>query len=510
MTLPSISHQPSPARSMPPPPSGRNLRPKAPKRKRGGQPGNRNARKLGTFSTFHPGPFSPTRFLIKELQVRLRDPASSVVQIVDQARTAKQELPLPAPALVDKFAQVLRLYLKLSDIISGAWVRCTPSFRLSDALESIAHDPFGWFERGYRDCQISRDADSFFIVSEKSAQNSPLPPASRGGFKPPSAASAPGGAEGFATNLTDGQWAVLAPLIPPDPRQDFLTGEPPIIIAANRLGFTQYYSTSEFNDFVIMKNYHTILKPFPAVCSGLPSPNPHVSPNGKEGTLGRVSPLPSPNPEDLGKGRGRGRPRTSPRLLLDAIIWKLATGQNWDALPFGFPPMRVCRKYYRRLFLSGRLYTLLLALYNHMRLEASTDLPSLLEAGVFTTTPGQKIALSPDTSPTWENYTALLFMQLARSAYTRLHRQHKKAHPISLPLLPVFKGIAALSTGIIPSFKPPEPELTFQPLENSLVWKKWRKIERDQKTIAREVAKRLRSTNSPGLADLSAVSDEEA
>ena len=153
--------------------------------------------------------------------------------------------------------------------------------------------------------------------------------------------------------------------------------------------------------------------------------------------------------------------------------------------------MRVCRKYYRRLFLSGRLYTLLLALYNHMRLEASTDLPSLLEAGVFTTTPGQKIALSPDAPPTWENYTALLFMQLARSAYTRLHRQHKQAHPISLPLLPVFQGTASLSTGVIPGLKAQEPGLVIQPLEESLAWKKWRKIERDQKTIAREVSKRF-------------------
>jgi len=244
-----------------------------------------------------------------------------------------------------------------------------------------------------------------------------------------------------------------------------------------------------------MENYHKVLQRFPALCSEEPI-------------------LPSPNPQDLGRGRGwgrgRGRPRTSPRLLLDAIIWKLATGQNWDALPFGFPPLLICRKYYRRLLLSGRLYTLLFALYNYMRIETSTDLPGLLEAGVFTTTPSQKIALNPDAAPTWENYTALLFMQLARSAYTRLHRQHKQAHPISLPLLPVFQGTASLSIGMISGLKTPEPELVIQPLEESLAWKKWRKIERDQKTIAREVSKRLLSTNPATLADLLADYGEES
>jgi len=471
MALPSISPQPSPNISMLHPPSARSGRPNAPIHKRGGQPGNQNARKLGTFSNYRPGSLSPTRALIKDLRARLKDPATSPDQIAGQARTARQELPLPIPTLanVNEFIHVHQLSLKLSGIITSAWASCIPSIRLADALESIAHDPFGWFERGYKDCGISRDADSFFVVSEKSAQNSPLPP----------------GHPILATNLTDSQWAVLAPLIPPDPRLDFLTGEPPVIIAANRWGFTQYYSTGEFNDFAIMENYQKVLQRFPALCT-------------------EKSYLPSPNPQDLGRGRRRGRPRTSPRALLDAILWKLATGQGWDALPYGFPPMRLCRKYYRRLFQSGRLYTLLLALYNHMRLEASVDIPTLLEAGVFTTTPAQKIALSPDALPTWENYTSLLFMQLARSAYSRMQRQHKQAHPISLPLLPVFQGTASLSTGMIPGLRAQEPELVFQPLEDSLAWKKWRKIERDQKTIAREVAKRLHAVagqgiSSPGL-----------
>jgi hypothetical protein len=265
MTHPSSSHQPSPARSMSDPSSGQCFRPgqactNAPGRKRGGQPGNQNARKTGTYSTFHPGLYSATRSQVQALRIRLKDPAVPLDQVVEQASTARQALPLPVQALEGEFLPALRLFQSLSKMITRAYSLSIPSRRLSDVLSAIAHDPFGYFERAYKDCGISRDADSFFPVSEKSVQNSPLP------------SSHPR----LATNLTDAQWTVLAPLIPPDPHLDWLTGDPPVIIAANRWGFNEYYFTGEFNDFVIMKNYHQILKRFPALCAEepvLPSPN---------------------------------------------------------------------------------------------------------------------------------------------------------------------------------------------------------------------------------------------
>ena len=410
MTLASTPPQPSPAQPRP----ARNVRPArtdTPKHKRGGQPGNQNARKLGTFSALQPGPLSATRLRIQELQACLRNQASPPDQIIEQARSARQELGFPRLGLTIESLPAVDLACKLTGIICHA-VDPLIAYRLKEqALEKIAFDPFGYFERGYKDCGITRDADSFFPVSKLSARNSTLPPSH----------------PTLATNLTAEQWAVLAPLIPPDPHLDWLTGEPPVIIAASRWGFTQYVSTGEFNDFVVMENYHRVLQRFPALLT----PSQHGA-----------SPV---------KRRGRPRKeRISLRLLLDAIIWKLATGHTWAALPPGFPPMRLCRNYYRRLFLSGRLYTLLLALYNHMRLEATTDLATLLESGVFTTTPGQKIALSPQAPPTWENYTALLFMQLACAAYSRLARKDKQAHPF-IPLFPVFQGSARLSTGEIPA-----------------------------------------------------------
>jgi hypothetical protein len=49
-----------------------------------------------------------------------------------------------------------------------------------------------------------------------------------------------------------------------------------------------------------------------------------------------------------------------------------------------------------------------------------------------------------------------------------------------------------------------------EPLESSSAWKKWRKIERDQKIIAQEVSKRLRTNEEPDLYDsISSILDDE-
>ena len=319
MTLPSTSLQPLPVNSPAVLPSEQYKRPRqnhpgASKFKHGGQPGNQNARKLGTFSTFRPGQFSPVLALIKDLQIRLNDPANSLDQIVEQARTGEQELlryELKMKNPMD-IVPVSFLLCKLTKVVSRAGSYCIPYKRLSDALTSIAHDPFGWFERGYKDSHISRDANSFFPVSEKSAQYSPLP----------------SGHPSLATNLTDSQWAVLAPLIPPDPHLDWLTGEPPTIIAANRWGFTQYYYTGWFNDMVVMENYHKILQRFPALCAeeqALPSPNPQEvgmsrewvlpSPNPQEVGMSREWVLPSPNPQEVGMSREWVLPSPNPQDL---------------------------------------------------------------------------------------------------------------------------------------------------------------------------------------------------
>jgi AraC family transcriptional regulator of adaptative response/methylated-DNA-[protein]-cysteine methyltransferase len=440
--------------------------PPVPKRQRGGQPLNQNTRKSGTFSRFHPGPLQPVQALVKRLNADLTNPLTPSDQVVQSARSARQALHQPSRSSFIAERQAIQIELKLNNILLLALAPLNAARGLHNALETLACSPIFWFEGAYLNSGISRDADSFFPVLKKSTQYSPVPP----------------NHPHFATNLTDSQWAVIAPLIPPDPQLDWLTGDPPIMIAANRWGFTRYLYTGEFQDIVIMEKYHKIIQR----CPGL-----SISPLQPERVSTRV--------EKLGRiVRGRGRPRTSPRALLNAIIWKMATGHTWDSIPPGFPPARMCGNYYRRLYLSGRWVTLILALYNHFCKEASADLVSFLENGVFTTTPAQRIALAPQVAPTWENCTALLFMQLARSAWSNCHRDYKQANPL-FPLHPVFKDTDPLTTGLPPGQPLPHPpskprsghSTSFQPLKESLAWKKWQKIEQDRQTIAPELCRRL-------------------
>ena len=456
-----------------------------PPRKRGGQRGNQNARKLGAYSRHQPGPLSEVRARINRLSSELRSSIKSPDEMIAEAHSIRAEIPpISAQPQNDNILIITRLEIRLSRFITGVIRLSTPFVLRQQALEAIASYTFGYIKHDYMNYWgIGRDGDSFFPVSKKSARNSsstpilglPSPELPDWGELPP-------GHPHLATNLTDEQWAVLAPLIPPDPWGDWLSGQPPVIIAANRWCFSNYSPTGEFNDFVVMQEHNEILQRFPA--------------------------LQQPASRDTRKKRGRPRNLpVPPRALLDAIVWKLATGHTWDELPNGLPSTRLCRKYYRRLFLSGRLYTLLLALHNHMRLEAVIDPYLLLEEGVFTTTPSQNIALAPGVPQTWQNYTALLFMQLAREAFSRAQREEKQNNP-RLRVLPVLKGEDKLSTALLPDTYRPQPP-AFLPLEQSLAFKGWDKSRKDLATIEGLVQQRIKNPSARSIFDQSEANESE-
>ena len=91
--------------------------------------------------------------------------------------------------------------------------------------------------------------------------------------------------------------------------------------------------------------------------------------------------LPPPDP-----ARRRGRSPIDPRELLDAVFWKLAHHARWQDLPDYYPPMLSCRRYYRRLFLSGRLTTLFSALYQDLVTRGKADLTQFVQNGCFKVT----------------------------------------------------------------------------------------------------------------------------
>jgi transposase len=51
--------------------------------------------------------------------------------------------------------------------------------------------------------------------------------------------------------------------------------------------------------------------------------------------------------------RGRGRPRRDDRLIVDGILWRLATGVPWRDLPDRFGPWRTVYSRFRRWQVAG-------------------------------------------------------------------------------------------------------------------------------------------------------------
>ena len=112
----------------------------------------------------------------------------------------------------------------------------------------------------------------------------------------------------------------------------------------------------------------------------------------------------------------RGRPPADPRPLLGAIFWKFAHAARWRDLPASCPPMLTCRRYYRRLILSGCLFTIYYRLYTDFLQHSGLHLPALVEKGVFSIV-DQKVTIRSGLPETWCLRTALLFLQLAYQVY---------------------------------------------------------------------------------------------
>ena len=56
------------------------------------------------------------------------------------------------------------------------------------------------------------------------------------------------------------------------------------------------------------------------------------------------------------RGRRSGRPRMEARRVIDAMLWVLATGEGWAALPECFPSSPTCRRRFEAWLDNGSLH----------------------------------------------------------------------------------------------------------------------------------------------------------
>ena len=151
----------------------------------------------------------------------------------------------------------------------------------------------------------------------------------------------------------------------------------------------------------------------------------------------------------------------------------MAHHARWQDLPVGYPSMFPCRRYYRRIFRSGRLLTIYRALYQDFCTCGGFDLTALVERDCFEINEN-KIALCPGVPGTWQMRTALLFMQLAYQNLRHLRRVKEQERQRRLPHFGSFmmdrlgriRKSSARSSPVHPLR--PEPEFTFTSPEQLL------------------------------------------
>jgi transposase len=59
--------------------------------------------------------------------------------------------------------------------------------------------------------------------------------------------------------------------------------------------------------------------------------------------------------QPAGCQRGPGRPRANPRIVANAILWLLTTGEPWSRLPSRYPSVPTCRHWFEEWQLNGAL-----------------------------------------------------------------------------------------------------------------------------------------------------------
>jgi transposase len=318
-----------------------------PRRRRGAQPGNRNAFTHGLYSARSPSSLAAISATLASIRSERRLSPETAIRNVPTLQSmahaalrASADLSFPVTQL-DLVTSLVNASVKLKTVYNN--LPEVENSRENLLLVKAAETPMSLVCFSFCEHGITRDAYSFLDKLPRSDLNStPSPSASRPFLEQP-----------LFPSIPDRQWALIAHLIPP--------GE---------------------------------------------------------------------------KTSRRGRPPADPRPLLGAIFWKFAHHARWQDLPVGSPSMLTCRRYYRRLFLSGRLFTIYRRLYTDFRRYSRLDLTALVKKGAFFII-NKKVTLRSSLSETWYLRTALLFLQLAYQVRRRVHNRFMNSYylPIANPRL---------------------------------------------------------------------------
>lgn len=211
--------------------------------------------------------------------------------------------------------------------------------------------------------------------------------------------------------------------------------------------------------------------------------------------------------QDFFRKYKRRKPRFSTRLLLEAVLIKLAFNLRWEELPSfvhtyhpDLPsfPLRECQGFYRDLFNSGHLQAIYKILHWHLHVYGEANLTHLVEQDAFQISK-KDVSLSPDLFINWRLFTALLLLQRAfhnQRACQReqdAERRRQTAH-LREPRLRIntpraesasqHKRSTARLDDLVASLPPrSKDEFGYESLKGSLAEQKWQAIEKRESII---------------------------
>jgi transposase len=111
---------------------------------------------------------------------------------------------------------------------------------------------------------------------------------------------------------------------------------------------------------------------------------------------------------------GKGRPWRDPRDIMNAVLWILRTGAQWEDLPDKYPPKSTCHRRFQQWVKDGVLEKVVKALAKDLKDRGGIDLEECFVDGSFA--PAKKGALvlgkqsGERVQRSWRSETLMVFL----------------------------------------------------------------------------------------------------
>lgn len=116
---------------------------------------------------------------------------------------------------------------------------------------------------------------------------------------------------------------------------------------------------------------------------------------------------------------GKGRPPTSPRPILNAILWILRTGASWPDLPTRYPPFQTVHRWFQKWTRDGVIENIMKALAEDLVERGVIDVSeSFIDGSFAPAKKGATKSAKPSEAKaqrSWQSQTAMALLWASTS-----------------------------------------------------------------------------------------------